>query len=90
MDVNTSGGLTKAVSSANIRNLLTRDTFRIVTEEKKMPSPKHYTVSHAEIQGGEDLDVDMRRRTRAGRGSHWEMALGDKRPLNSNKLHGGG
>ena len=34
-DMNTSDGLTKAMSSANMRNLLTRNTFRIVTEWKK-------------------------------------------------------
>ena len=31
-DMSTSGGLNKAISSANMRNLLTRNTFRIVTE----------------------------------------------------------
>ena len=31
-DMHTSGGLTKATSSVNMRNLLTRNTYRIVTE----------------------------------------------------------
>ena len=48
-DMNTPDGLTNAASSANIRNLLTRDTFRIVTESKKeiwakIPASKHYIV----------------------------------------------
>ena len=34
-DMNTSGGLTKAMSSANMRHLLSDNTFRIVTEEKR-------------------------------------------------------
>ena len=32
----------------------------------------------------------MRRQTRAGRCSHWQMALGCKPSLNSNKLHSRG
>ena len=50
-DMITSGGLTKAMSSANMRNLLTDNTSRIVTEEKKkeiskkMPASKQYSVS---------------------------------------------
>ena len=34
--VNTSGGLTKAMSSANMRNLLICNTYRIVTERGRM------------------------------------------------------
>ena len=34
--LNTSGGLTKAMSSTNLRGLLTRNTFRIVTEWESM------------------------------------------------------
>ena len=35
-DMNTSDGLTNAMSSSNMRSLLTSNTFRIVTEEKRM------------------------------------------------------
>ena len=56
-DMGTSGGLTNAMSSANMRNLLTGNTCRIVTEDKKqeirkkMPASKHYIVYHGAIQG---------------------------------------
>ena len=33
-------------------------------------------------------DADVRRKTRAGRGSHWAMALGCKHSLNSILVHG--
>ena len=55
--MNTSDGLTKAMSSANMRNLLTVDTFRIVTEEtqnairKKRPAPTHYIVTLKQFSG---------------------------------------
>ena len=65
--MDTSDGLTKSMSSANMRNLLTRNTMRIVTEEKKkeirkkMPAPKHYIVHPGTIQGGKYMDFDARR-----------------------------
>ena len=40
-----------------------------------------------QFMGGKDFDIDMRRKTRAGRSSHWEMMLGCNPSLNSNKLH---
>ena len=54
--MNTADGLTKAMSSANRRNLLTVNTSRIVTEEKKeirkkMPASKHYIACRETIQG---------------------------------------
>ena len=48
--MNSPDGLTKAMSSANIRGLLTNNIPRIVTEEKKkeitkkVPVSKHYIV----------------------------------------------
>ena len=51
-DMDTSDGPTKAMSSANMRNLLTRNTFRIATEEKEnqirklIPASKRYIVYH--------------------------------------------
>ena len=54
---NTSDGLTKAMSSANMRNLVTRNTSRIVTAEKKKeikkraPAAKHYIVYPETIRG---------------------------------------
>ena len=93
VDMNTSVGITRAMSSANIRNLLTRNNPRIVAECKKkeimrrMPEAKRYIVCHETIHGRKYLDIDMRRKTRAGRSSHWQMVLGCKPFLNSNKLH---
>ena len=55
-----------------------------------MPASKHYIVYRETIHGEKDLDIDMRRKTRAGRSSHWEMVLGCKNPLNSDKLNNEG
>ena len=55
--MNTSDGLTKAMSSSNIRNLLTRNTTLIVTEwekkeiRKRMPAAKRYIVYPETIRG---------------------------------------
>ena len=54
---------------------------------QKTPAPQRYIVYHETIHGDEDLEIDMRRKSRAGQSSHCEMALGDKTALNSNKLH---
>ena len=56
-DMNTSDGLTKDMSSANIRGPLTRNTVRIATEEKgeirkRTPPSRRHTVYPEEIQGG--------------------------------------
>ena len=56
---------------------------------KLLPASKHYIVYPETIQGRKDLDAGMRRKTRAGRSSHWRIALGGKPSLNSNKLHSG-
>ena len=67
--------------------------FRIVTEIQKaeirqrLPAEKHYIVYPETIQGHKDWDIDMRRNTRAGRSSHWQIAIGDQPSLNSNKLN---
>ena len=52
-----------------------------------MQASKHYIVHHEAIQGGKDPNVDKRRKTRMGRSSHLQIALGCKTALNSNKLH---
>ena len=52
-----------------------------------MPESKHYIVYPETTQGRNDSNIDMRRKTRAGRNPHCEMALGCKPPLNSNKLN---
>ena len=91
--MNTTDGLTKAMSSGNLRCLLAENSSRIVTEvemagiRKRLPVAKHYTVYPETTQGQKDCDKDMRRKTRAGRSSHWHTLLGGKPPLNSNKLH---
>ena len=55
--MNTSGGLTNDMSGANMRGPVTRNTFRISTEEKneirkRTPPPRRRTVYHGGIQGG--------------------------------------
>ena len=91
-DINTSVGLTKSLSSVNLRSLLSGHTFRIVTEwgkkeiRRKIPSKKRYIVYPETTRGGVggwggDLDTEMRRRTRVGRCG--KMALGWKSPPNS-------
>ena len=56
-DLNTSDGMTKSMTSVNLRNLLAGNTFQIVTEEmkdkirKKLPAAKHYIVYPETVQG---------------------------------------
>ena len=91
--LNTSDGLTEAMSSHSSGSLLNKNSFRIVTEiqkgeiRRKLPASEHYIVYPETIQGQEDLNTDMRRKTRAGGSSHWPIAIGGKTSLNSNKLH---
>ena len=69
----TSDGPTRSISSVNLRNLVAINVFRIVTEErekeirKQIPEANRYIVYPGTIQGGKDLDADVRRKTRAGR-----------------------
>ena len=91
--LDTSGGLTKAMSSASAISLLNGASFRIVTEiqkgeiRRKLTASGHYIVYPETIQGRKDLNIDMRRKTRAGRCAHWQIAIGGKTSINSNKLH---
>ena len=70
-NLNTSDGLTKAMSSAGLRGLLNGNKFRIVNAlrkaeiRKRLPAPKHYIGYPETIQDQMDLNVDMRRKTRA-------------------------
>ena len=41
-----------------------------------MPAAKRYIVYPETIQGAKDLNIDMRRKTRAGRSSHSQIVLG--------------
>ena len=92
-DLNTSDGLTEAKYSASLGSLLNENAFRAVTEIQKneirqrLLAAKRYIVYPEAIQGREDLNADMRRKTRVGRSPHWQTALGCKPSLNSNKLH---
>ena len=72
-DTNTPDVLPNSLYSVNLGDLLAGDTFRIVTEERKkeirrkIHSDGHYIVYPETIQGQNDLNADMRRRTRAVR-----------------------
>ena len=54
---------------------------------KRLPTEKHYIVYPETIQGPKELNIDMRRKTRAGGSSHGETAIGGKPSLNANKLN---
>ena len=92
-NLDTSDGLTKAMYSASLGSLLGGNKFRIVTEirkaeiRKRLPASELYIVCLGAIQGRKDSNVDMRRQTRVGRSPHWQIAMGGKASLNSNKLH---
>ena len=72
--------------------LLNGNKFRIATEiqkgeiRKRLPASKHYNVYRESFQGRKDFDIDMRRTTRAGSSSHWEIAIGGKPSHNSDKM----
>ena len=73
-DIHTSDGLTKSLSSLNLRNILAIDVFRIVTgvggNYEKELRIQTLIVYPGSIQGGRDMDIDMRRKTRAGGSSN--------------------
>ena len=61
--------------------------FKKAGIRKRLPSPKHYIVYPVTIQGQKDLNADMRRKTRVGRSSHWQIAIVGKPSLNANNMH---
>ena len=71
--INTSDGWGKSLSSVNLGNLLDGNTFRVVTEarkveiRRKIPLAKHYIVYPEKLHGQKDLNTGMRRETRASR-----------------------
>ena len=91
--LNASDGVVKSTTSTILRMILNGGISQIVTESqkggigKRLPASKHYIAYIETLQGRKDLDIDMRRKTRAGRSSHWEIAIGGNPPLNSKLLH---
>ena len=77
-DLNTSDGMTKSMTSINLRNLLAGNTFQIVTEEmkdkirKKLPAAKHYIVYPETAQGERIPNQEIRKKTRLN--VMWQMA----------------
>ena len=90
--LNTSDGLPKSTPCDVLRRLLNGNISKIATESqggevrKRLNAAKHYIAYRETIQGPKDLDIDMRRKTRAGRSSHWQIAMCDKPSLNSKQM----
>ena len=86
-DINTPGGLTKSLSSVNLRRLLSGNISRLVTEERKkeirrkISSQNTILLTLELFRGKKDPNADMRRKTRAGR--RWQMVLDWRHSFNS-------
>ena len=76
--LNTSDGLAKSMSSANLRSLMAENTFQIVTEQmknqirKKLHASKHYIVYPDTTQGQRTLNEAIRKKARLG--VSWQIA----------------
>ena len=70
-----------------LKRLLRENVFQISTElqkgeiRKRLPAAKHYIVYPETTKGERDLDNNMGKKTRAGRGSHLQIEKAKRLPL---------
>ena len=77
-ELNTSDGMAKSMTSANLRYLMAGDTYQIATEEMKgeirrtLPAAKHHIVYPETVQGERILSQEIRKKARLN--LLWQMA----------------